>query len=136
MLREALRAKSQELGREYSYRDLERDSGVNYSYVSKVVHGTRPSRAIVRAWSEALTPYFPLDAALVAAGHAPEDPRRANIMRHIAELPGKALAEIEDFIIRTHLKPPASEPPDQAADQADEDVPGEDDAGDDPVTGH
>ena len=85
MIAEALRAKSIELGKEYSYRDLQRDTGVHYSYVSKVVHGKgKPSREVLRKWARALSPYLQLDAALIWSGYLPDDPDKAGIFREMA----------------------------------------------------
>lgn len=85
MIAEALRAKSLELGEEYSYRDLERDTGVTYSYVSKVVNGkANPSRKVLRKWARALHPYLHLDAALAMGGYLPDDPEKAAVMQEMA----------------------------------------------------
>jgi hypothetical protein len=97
MLQEALARKASDLGR-YSYRDLERDSKVNYSYVSKAISGRRPSREVIHAWSQALSPYLPEDEALVAAGYLPEVGRRASALRRLAHLPVDALERALDFI--------------------------------------
>ncbi len=54
----------------YSYRDLERESGVSSGYACQAVKGQRPnpSREIICAWVHALDPYLSKDAALLAAG--------------------------------------------------------------------
>ena len=105
MLQEAMRRKANELGGQYSYRDLERDSGVNYSYASKVIHGTqRPSRDVVHAWSRALAPYLPLDEALVAAGYLPTDSRKARVIEHIVRLTAEQWEELERRVFRFTLE--------------------------------
>ncbi len=80
MLLEAIAAKKRELGR-YPYRQLEEDSGVSFSYVSKAKRGKVPSREILLAWSEALAPHFPYDEALVQAGYLPDDDGIRQIVR-------------------------------------------------------
>jgi hypothetical protein len=94
MLSDAIAAKARELGHDYSYRDLEHDSDVSYSYVSKVLRrGQRPSREIIAAWSSALRPYLPLSDALLAAGYLPnDDDPRSSIARRLWHLTPDALA--------------------------------------------
>lgn len=84
MLKEALEAKRREIGGRYSYRDLERDSGINYSLASKVIRGKSPAtREALEAWGKALAPHFPLNLALVDAGYAPADP---SLLRQVREI--------------------------------------------------
>lgn len=86
LLREAIDAKSREVGARYTYRDLGRDSGIDFSYAAKVINeGRQPSREIIRAWARALRPYLPLDQALVAAGYLPDDPQAAGAMRRLMQ---------------------------------------------------
>ncbi len=93
MLREAMQQKARALGqRRYTYRELERDSGVHFTYAQKAIkHGLRPSREIITSWSKALAPYFPLDEALIAAGYLPDDPAKRRAIQRIWRLPADAL---------------------------------------------
>lgn len=96
LLELALAAKSAAHGRRYTYRELSDDSGVDYSYVSKILRGrSRPSEAILEAWSKALDPHFPLDAALVAAGYTPASQDRRRLTKRIAEAPAQFISDIE-----------------------------------------
>jgi len=96
MLLEALEAKSREVGRKYSYRDLERDSGVNYSLVSKVVRGKSPaSREALEAWGKALHPHLQIDLALVEAGFLPETP---SLRLQIKEIVMRAQLKAGEFV--------------------------------------
>ena len=99
MLKEALAAKSAELGRKYTYRHLADDSQVDYSYVSKILRGkSRPSEQVLKAWSEALKPHFPLDIALVSAGYTPASKEKRRLTRRIAEAPAQFVTELEHEI--------------------------------------
>src|SRR5579883_3156501 len=93
MLREAMQQKARALGqRRYTYRELERDSGVHFTYAQKAVrYGIVPRQEIIAAWSRALAPYFPLDEALLAAGYLPNDPEKRRAIQRIWRLPAKAL---------------------------------------------
>lgn len=92
---EALEAKAREVGGKYSYRDLERDSGVNYSYVSKVKGGEIPSKQVLLAWSQALGPHFPYEEALISAGYLPDDAGLRQIVRRLLNAPKEVRQRIE-----------------------------------------
>lgn len=125
MIAEALRAKSLELGEEYSYRDLERDTGVSYSYVSKVVHGkANPSRAVLRKWATALKPYLELDAALIWGGYLPDDPEKAGIFREMAGWTRDQWRTVMERRARMTLLEGA--PPENTAGEKASDEPGDD----------
>jgi hypothetical protein len=81
IVRAAMDAKSRELGYRYTYRQLGKDSGVHYTYASKVVKGKRVDvdAAIICSWARALGPHFPLDEALVAANYMPDNPRLRSV---------------------------------------------------------
>ena len=73
MLREAMRRKAAELRTPYTTVDLERDSGVDCTYATKIMRQElRPSRRIIHAWAEALKPYLHEDAAIIVTGVLPE----------------------------------------------------------------
>lgn len=95
MLAEAMRCKARSLGvRRYTFRDLARDSDTHYTTGHKAVkYGQVPNDDdIIAAWSRALAPCFPLDAALIAA-HLPSSPSKRSILRFAIELPDRG-AEI------------------------------------------
>ena len=116
LLRKALAEKSRACGRRYTYRNLHEDSGVDFSYPSKVMRGkNRPSEAIIEAWAQALHPYLPLDAALVEAGYLP----KTKSLRH----------HIEQIVMGVHLNERGA---DDHADTEDRDIPDEQPPRDDP----
>ncbi len=81
LLTEAMRRKAAANGGVYSLHDLEADSRVSFSYISKVRRGLRhPSPDVIAALSRALDPYLPLDEALLTAGYAPRSP---SVLRRI-----------------------------------------------------
>lgn len=99
LLLEAMRRKAEEVGGEYSYRDLDRDSQVHFTYAQKVVAGTRqPSRKVIEAWSRALRPYLPLHEALVAAGYLPGDGETASILADFARRSNSWLREARRYL--------------------------------------
>lgn len=91
MLREAIEAKKRELrgiGVRYSQRELARESGVTHTYVTLVLKGKRrPTPEVLRAWAAALDPYLPLDEALMAAEHMPDDPALRAVVQRLARFP-------------------------------------------------
>ncbi|HXI17023.1 MAG TPA: hypothetical protein VNM48_11690, partial [Chloroflexota bacterium] len=102
MLLEALEAKSREQGRKYSYRDLERDSGINYSLVSKVVRGKAPaSKEAIVAWGHALHPHLPVDVALMDAGFMPESP---SLREQLREIVMRAQLKAGEFVTERETK--------------------------------
>jgi transcriptional regulator with XRE-family HTH domain len=127
MLAEALRAKSIEIGEDYSYRDLQRDTGVNYSYVSKVVNGkAKPSRTVLRKWARALAPYLQLDAALIWSGYLPDDPEKAGIFREMASWSGEQWRTVMERRARRSLL--GGEPPEEVTDEEADEEPDEDES--------
>lgn len=97
LLRQAIDAKTREIGTKYTYRDLAQDSNTHWTTVDKVMRGERhPSAEVIHAWSRALTPYLPEDEALVAAGYAPVDPVRLRLLERIARLPRTALDALDE----------------------------------------
>lgn len=96
MLREALRAKGEEQGYKYTYRQLAEATGgtVHWTYVGKVITGKRrPTPEILKAWAKALHPYFPLDDALMAAGYMPENQGLSDTLRRVARVYSGTLQE-------------------------------------------
>jgi hypothetical protein len=101
LLAEAIRRKAQETGR-YSLRDLQRDSGNDFTYPSKVIRmGLTPSREAIEAWSRALHPYLPLEEALIAAGYIPErGPWRQALLDAVRSTAEQRTAELGRWLTR------------------------------------
>lgn len=116
LLEQALRAKTAELGEEYSYRDLERDSGVNFSYASKVIRGgLKPSSAVIKAWARALYPHFPEDQAMLAAGHVPDNAMIQRMLDRLVAWPRDRWGDLEARIGEWGERYIAQDDPDQQA---------------------
>src|SRR6476660_8108510 len=85
LLRQAMQRRATELGGTYSYRDLQRDSSIHFSYLNRIARGGfRPSRKILVRLHQALGEYFPLEEAMVASGYVP--PREAGRYRELLDL--------------------------------------------------
>ena len=99
MLQRAMDARGQKLGRTYTLDDLGRESGTDFSLASKVMTGRRrPTREALEAWAKVLSPHLDLDAALIAAGHAPADQRKAGILRQAWRLSTEQWAQFERWV--------------------------------------
>lgn len=126
LLLEAMARKGAETGARYSYRDLERDSGVNYSHAARVVRGgRRPSRELVESLANALRPYLPLDQALIAAGYLPESERGRDLVRQLWPQLQRASEEVERRLRMVFLEgvPPEGEAGEPHEGEADHDEP-------------
>lgn len=99
LLRRAMADKSAEVGRRYTLRDLDRESGVDYTLLSHVIAGRqRATPEALCAWSKALQPHLDMDAALLAAGHPPTDPAKAGAWRRLWRLTSEQWAELERWV--------------------------------------
>jgi transcriptional regulator with XRE-family HTH domain len=114
MLREAIDAKKRELraqGHRYSQRELAREAGVAHTYVSLVMKGKRrPTPEVLRDFAHALDPYFPLDQALVAAEHMPQDGELRGLIQTIVGSPKRQWAQVaQEWITRHQLEAESNE---------------------------
>lgn len=126
MLREALDAKSRELGGRYTLRDLARDSSVHFTQASKVMLGERrPTREVLTAWAHALHPYFPLDEALLSAGYAPSDPRKRELIRRMLAAGDDRWSDLERIIgnLLSDQQRAEQQPDDEGEDQGRHEAP-------------
>ena len=118
LIREAMRRKGEALGKRYTFRELEADTGVNYAYAARVANGERqPSRAMVRAIWVGLRPYLSLEEAMVAAGYV--EPDKQHVLSRLARRSRRALEAAEDYL--AHHWSEADGPNDEADDERDED---------------
>src|SRR5262249_48319014 len=70
LLKRAMHAKAMATGIRYTYRDLERESGIRVASANNLVHGRRQaSREVIEALALALAPYLVLQEALGSAGY-------------------------------------------------------------------
>jgi hypothetical protein len=119
LLRQAMEARSRDLGSRYTYRDLERDSRVSFTYAAKLAQAEnirRPSREVVEALSRALAPYLPLDDALVASGYLPQTAKKNWFMQWYNRLTLDQMDRLYKMAQLAELAATTEQPPDELAD--------------------
>jgi transcriptional regulator with XRE-family HTH domain len=90
-----------------SLRDLDKASGVHYSYISKLEKGLNPTRDTARKLAAALS--APEDEFLLAAGYLPSIPSSETIAAsrldgYINELPLEAQQDLFEYIQTLRVK--------------------------------
>lgn len=99
MLRKAIDAKRAADGY-FSLREMARACECDHTMISFTLKGERhPSPQMLASWAGYLSPYFPLDEALLAADHGPSDRALADlfirIARGVRETGGDLIVEID-----------------------------------------
>ncbi len=83
-LRQAMRRKGEELGRAYTFRDIERDAAarglsLHFAHARNIAAGLRPTVGpeSIHVLALVIAPYFDEATAMLLAGHAPKALRQA-----------------------------------------------------------